>query len=124
MADQETTAVVEETAKPSRVPFPNVPENGFETSTPDGWDGKKHTMLRKGDFAHPKFYYAWRADLSEAQMNNFRAQAELAEQLGDPETLKKARRLANMKRNIAALMTELEEDPDVDLDLILNKFGG
>lgn len=80
----------------------------------EGWNPKKHKPLRKSDFAEEYMYMFFRAHVAQIRADQqaekakkLRKQAEQIQQFGDPKTRKKAKKLARMREQLAALEAEL-----------------
>lgn len=108
-------------APAQRVPYinacGNVNAEGKIAGVPSDFDGALHLTPKKGEFASAADYYEFRAVIAEAKAQEFaatatkmREEAENIRKFGDPELRAKAKKMAKMREQLAALEAQLQAE--------------
>lgn len=114
----------EKKGKVKRVAFKKAPKDGHTDAMPEGFDFTKHLSLKKGDFDKTSTFLKHRAGEMKLRgvamvekADKMLVKAERVDKLGDDKTAKKVKRAERIKKQLGALISELEE-AGIDLDAI------
>ena len=128
MAEKVGSEKAKKAKKKGRVAFDvktaKVDDKGLLTAVPENFDPKKHKGLKKKQFAdvatHMDYLSAMAKFNSErlaAKAVDLTARAERIRKFGDEGTRKKVAKVERMKKQMAALKAELEEQ-GIDVDAL------
>lgn len=95
------------------------------SKVPTTWNPEKHKPLKRGDFEPDSAYLLleFKADRLEAQAKALREEAKSEKQDGNKGVKSKKKKLGSLKSQMAKIVGELGEDPDLDIDSILSEAG-